>query len=171
MSETQRDISQQRKLTVKDLGNPKKVDADTPRLILGTIIGRIISIKDIVDAKGEAFPALVGTFEGEPADPGKDIVRANLLFLPSGFQEPLIAAYRELQGDDPKKEVSVEFAYEVASVTASNAQGYSYAFRPIFQQAAQDPLLALRGEVKRIVAVKQAAAIAGPAKAPKDKAA
>ena len=153
-TETKRETLMKPKLTVKDLGNPRGVDDKMPDKVLGTIIGRATGIKMVVDAKGEAFEAIIGMFEGTPHDPAENIITSSKLFLPGGFHE-VITGQLKTEG------VSlVSFAFEVHSVKATNAIGYSYAFRPIVAPAATDEL----AELRKGVADAQAKRIAAPGK-------
>lgn len=130
------------KLTVKDLGNPRVVDDEHPRIILGTIIGIATGTKVKVDSKGEAFEAIVGQFEGTSAD-GKKVVSAAMLYLPGGFHETIT---QQFAGENPPKRI--DFAFEVAAVVAKNPIGYSYAFRPLIEAAPSEPMAALRKMVE-----------------------
>lgn len=129
-------IMEKPKLTVKDLGNPKLVTSDNPRVILGKIIGSVTKVKNKVDAKGEVFQALVGTFEGV-SEASKNVIRSGVLYLPGGFHDAIVETIEA--GAD-----RVDFAYEIAAVHASNPIGYSYAMRPLFKPSADDPLSRMR---------------------------
>ena len=144
------DVLKKPKLTVKDLGNPKLVSAETPRVILGTIIGTATGTKSKVDAKGEVFMAIVGTFEGIAAKDGQRI-QSGVLYLPGGFHDEILAQLSQEGVSD------VVFAFEVSAHTASNPIGYSYAMRNLLPAMPDDPLARVRALMDKRLAEKQAA--------------
>lgn len=144
MSETQTQatggVTEKRKLTVRDLGNPKKVTVlpdgqDT--LMLGTIIGRITGTVLLKSPDGDEFEAFKGTFEGVSNDTG-EIINAGILTLPAGFHDKLMT---EFKMPDVKE---IQFAYGVGCVKAKNPQGYSWAFKPLLEAQPTDALSELR---------------------------
>ena len=138
---TERETETKSKMVIKDLGNPKLVDEKNPRVILGTIFGRVTGTK-VTEIRGETFIGLTGAFEGVPENPEWPIVQSGVCYLPGGFQEPIL----EAMGPDGKG--VVEFAYECAAVHANNPIGYSYAFKPLLKRTgATDPLAAMKAEV------------------------
>lgn len=154
--------SQMSKLTVKDLGNPRKVTEENPTNILGTIVGVATGIKIKVDAAGQAFEAITGMFEGTRADNG-NVVESGLLYLPGGFHEAITEQLKQ------EGTTAVRFAYSVASVHAKNPIGYSYAFKPLLKTARHSPLEALRIEAGLAEAADHDADTAGqPGPLPKE---
>jgi hypothetical protein len=143
------DVLKKPKLTVKDLGNPKLVTSDNPKLILGKILGTATGTKEKVDNKGEVFIAIVGSFEGIRGEDGQRI-QSGVLYLPSGFHDEIVAQLKSPDVSD------VVFAFEVMAHTASNAIGYSYAMRNLLPAMPDDPLERVRALMAERVAQKLA---------------
>lgn len=132
------EISETSKLTVKNLGNPKRAAVDEKEVVLGTIFGRATGTKMKMDGAGNAHEAIVGTFEGRSAD-GKNVTRAAMLYLPGGLHEGIVERLKAMNG------APAEFAVEVKAVPAQNPAGYSYAMRSLVPlTVADDPLAAIR---------------------------
>lgn len=132
------EISETSKLTVKQLGNPKRASVDNTDVVLGTIFGRATGMKVKVDGAGNAHEAIVGTFEGRSAD-GKTIVRSAMLYLPGGLHESIVERIKEMNG------APAEFAVEIKAMPAANPAGYSYGMRSLVPMTAtSDPLAAIR---------------------------
>jgi hypothetical protein len=129
------------KLTVKVLGNPKRLlglPDSVQRLHLGDLLGTATGVARKSDAKGDVFEALEGVFEGISAESG-EVYRSGLLYLPGGFQEAIAS---ELKRDSTS---AVSFAYQVFVERSTNAIGYSYAMRPgDMGESAKDPFAAQR---------------------------
>jgi hypothetical protein len=151
------DVLKKPKLTVKDLGNPKLVTSDNPKLILGKILGTATGTKEKVDNKGEVFIAIVGSFEGIRGEDGQRI-QSGVLYLPSGFHDEIVAQLKSPDVSD------VVFAFEVMAHTASNAIGYSYAMRNLLPAMPDDPLERVRALMAERVAQKQTQIEASKAK-------
>lgn len=132
------DISETSKLTVKQLGNPKRASVDNVDVVLGVIFGRATGTKVKLDGAGNAHEAILGQFEGRSAD-GKTVVRSAMLYLPSGLHEGIVEKLKAMDG------APAEFAVEIKAMPASNPAGYSYGMRNLVQMSvADDPLAAIR---------------------------
>lgn len=120
------------------------------RKLIGTIIGQASGTKDVKAPNGDVFSALRGRFEATNADTG-EITVGGICYLPSGFHDMVEEQIKAL-GDDPG---TVEFAYRVWSVTATNPQKFSYAFEPMLKPRGADAL----AELRALVALKKPAQI------------
>lgn len=154
------------KLVMKDLGNPKRAaaleDGDETSIFLGTIVGMAVGISTRTNDTGEVFEGLKGEFRGIPADENKPIVESGILYLHPGMFERVAVQFR---GDNPARQVG--FALEIYTKKANNKAGYEYAFRPIREAEAVDPLAPLM----EMVAAAQPAQIEDKRKNKKEKAA
>ena len=132
---TQRSI--RGKLVLKDLGNPDAIKAmasDIKRLVLGQLIGMASGFVERTDPKtGEQFEGLSGLFRSVPADKSEDELESGVLFIPDAFHNVIASKLREVLKADPS--ASVNFAFEVASIRASNPQGRSWDFKPLWDEA------------------------------------
>lgn len=147
------------KVVAKDAGNPKKIvnlPENENQMLLGTVIGIADGIKISKAADGMTeHKGLKGQFEVTPADPAADIVRSGVAFLGESFQADIVKLLEDENGPD-----SVSFGFEIYVVRATNAAGYSWAYRPLMAASEADPLAALRNQI-----IKPAVAqIAAPAK-------
>ncbi len=145
------------KIVFKDLGIPALVkDHDKNELLLGTIIGRADGIKESKAAdQMTVFKGLKGTFEAVPADPAKDTIRSGVIFLGDAFQADILSLLETEGGPD-----SVDFAFEIYAVKATNAAGYSWAMKPLLKASEADPL----ANIRALMAQNKPAEIAAPKK-------
>lgn len=141
------------KLVLKDLGEPamvKTMEGANAKYVLGTIYGIASAVKRRADKADptKMHESLAGSFEGVPADPKLDTVSSGTLYLPEGIQNMIST---KLEGENAAN--SVQFAFEICTVKATNAAGYAWAVTPIIKAEEGDPLDAMR---TAIAAQKQA---------------
>lgn len=137
------------KMSVKGLGcNPRKVTAmDKPadgsqaKLPLCRIFGLASGVKHGEDKSGNVWTAIAGDFEGVNLQDGK-VYRSGKLFLPGGIQE--IIEVPLVQAESQDKQLTVEFAFEIAAVQADNPIGYSYVATSLMKPAEADNLSRIR---------------------------
>lgn len=134
------------KVVAKDAGNPKKI-VNLPegenQMLLGTVIGIADGIKISKAADGMTeHKGLKGQFEVTPADATLDVVRSGVAFLGESFQADIVKLLEAEDGPD-----SVSFGFEIYVVKATNAAGYSWAYRPLMAASEADPLAALRNQL------------------------
>ena len=135
------------KMSVKALGcNPRvaasKEENDTTPVVLCTIFGMANAVKSGEDNTGKMWTALSGQFEGVNLQSGNgETFQSGKLFLPSGIQEVIEAAVKEL-GESGGE--SVAFALEIRAVRSSNPIGYSYQAASLVPAKASDALATLR---------------------------
>jgi hypothetical protein len=132
------------KLTAKALGNPKL--GSEQRHFLGTIRGIATGAKVKMDQAGNAYEAILGSFEGVR---GKDgvILTSAMLYLPGGIHEMIAEPVkRATTGEDGKTPVmgSLTFSIDLYTVPAPNAAGYSYEAVSNIPIAKSDPFAELR---------------------------
>lgn len=141
-----RNVVVKSKIVAKDCGEPKKIvnlPETEKQMLLGTIIGTADGIKISKAADGMTeHKGLRGMFEATPADPEKDIVRSGVAFIGEAFQADIVKMLEDENGPE-----SVSFAFEVYVVRATNAAGYSWAYRPLLKAEEADPLAALRSKI------------------------
>ena len=164
------EILNKAKLTIKDLGSPKNPPEDGSLKKLGRIVGIVSKTKTVVDARGQAFTALVGQFAGVTAD-GSTMIRSGVVYLPGGFQDEILSAWMEANKPDENgvqpPASSVKFAYDAFSRAATNPIGYEYIFRSLMPPAKLDPIADLIGG-NQIAALASSPAIAPPAETPEE---
>ena len=162
-------ISQRGKLVLKDLGNPDAIKSqpDTVRrLVLGTLIGIADGFQERTNPKdGEVMEGLIGQFRSIPADPEADQLESGVLFIPDAFHNLIAATLRKAKETDANAKVN--FAFEVASIRATNPQGRSWDFKPLIENETENPLDAFIGVIGRpqIKDGRRVLAIAAPASA------
>ena len=163
-------ISQRSKLVLKDLGNPDEIKSHPEtvrRLVLGTLIGKADGFVQRANPKdGEIMEGLSGMFRSIPAKPDADQLESGVLFIPDAFHNLIASTLRKQQTDDPN--ATVDFAFEVASIRATNAQGRSWDFKPLIEQKADNPLdrlVSAIGGVKEVDG-RRVLMIAAPVKEP-----
>lgn len=144
------------KLVIKHLGDPAKFMALMPdnqqEGILGWIYGAVSAIKRGRNPDQMTFHNyLVGTFEATPSDKTKEIAKSGKCILREELQTPIEEFYSvtdektgEVITDAKRKGNAVEFGFEVHLIRSTNASKYTYAFKPIQQAQAADPLANLR---------------------------
>jgi hypothetical protein len=151
------------KLAPKNLGNPKVAaafdDGDQTVHPLGRIIGRASKVSRKPDPKDpdKLYVSLVGQFEGTPFDDDRPIIRSGVCYLPPGVHEEVVEAVEEMhriwRDENPDSKLGpvgvVEFAFDIGTIKATNAAGYSYACTPVKTKAKEiDPFAQLRGDLK-----------------------
>lgn len=150
-----RSISLRNKLRPADIGNPKAIAA-LPENVLQLVLGRMVGVVNGVKTgtmpdKMTTYTALTGTFRGIPSDTERDIISSGVCFMPPNIQSMIEDQFEdELNSDGEviKEGIrSLEFGYEVSVVRSNNPQGYSWAFRPLIEPAASDPLAALMAKI------------------------
>lgn len=141
------------KLVMKDLDEPAKVKGlpvGVQEFNLGRVVGRARSVITRNMPNGDTFYGLSGDFKGTPTAEDRDIVRSGILYLPNGVFELVADQLRDPATGEVHEDVSeVAFIYDVKSVKATNAAGYSWAFVPVLEPAADDPLAQLEAQVAR----------------------
>lgn len=154
--------SQRTKITLKDIGEPALVKTLPPaehQYVLGTLIGIASKFVERNSPDGQdKFEGLGGTFRVIPADPQRDELESGILFIPDAFHNMIASVLRKGQDNDPNFEV--KFAFEVSSVKANNAAGYSWDFKPMIENAAENPLdnfIETAGIMKQVGKTTQAA--------------
>lgn len=129
--------TEQSKLTHHAWASPaQKKDAPAKREI-GTVIGRATDIKVIKMPNGDTYSGLRGSFEATNAETG-EVTTAGICYLPSGFHDGVLSKLEQ------EGVASVDFAYRVYSIPASNPQGFSYAMEPLLPATESDELSTLR---------------------------
>lgn len=133
----ERPVESKSKIVMKILGNPKGGAVIEPgkQHYLGRVYGKATGISERADPTGNVYKGLKGTFQGEPADITKPIIRSALIYLPRGFFE---IVETQFEGDNPAAEVS--FAFDVYTQPADNAAGYEYSLSHVIKPDAKDPL-------------------------------
>jgi hypothetical protein len=135
------------KLTVKIDADPTLVAAEeSGRLWLCDIFGRAVGLKQGEDKRtSNIWTALTGKFEAFFPTTGKTY-QAGKLFLPNGIQDVVEAAVGVMPKDDPM--ASVDFAFRIFAVRATNAVKYSYQAQPLIDMDTNDGLADIRAAVE-----------------------
>jgi len=124
------------KLVLKDLGNPDAIKTQPEnirRLVLGRLVGIAEGFVERTDPKtSEKFEGLAGIFRSIPADSSEDELESGVLFIPDAFHTLIASQLRDAQKNDPSARIN--FAFEVAAIRASNPQGRSWDFKPLWEQ-------------------------------------
>jgi hypothetical protein len=142
-----RSTTMKAKLVPKDLGNPKRVTTlpeGQNKVVLGTIIGIASDIFTRTDPQQNTYEGLKGSFEGVSSDDTQDIIQSGVLYLPTGMHEMIADVIKQVDDKGERTVASVQFAFEVAAVKASNPQGYSWAIKKLVDETEADPLKELR---------------------------
>lgn len=144
------------KMSIKSIGcNPKaasaKNEADKTPVVLCVIFGNAVDAKTWEDNRiGRVCSCLIGDFGGINLQQGTpeygQSFRSGKLFLPDGIYETVETA---VLGDGSKDPNSVEFAFELQAVRATNPIGYSYQAIPRIRPVAEDPLARIRAMVSQ----------------------
>lgn len=133
----------------------KVLTADAP-IDLMTVYGVAVGTKSGTSNYGD-WTALVGEFEAVNAETG-EVSQANQLFLPEIALIPLRVALERAQ--------SVRFAIKLQARAATNSKPggvpYEYTFDSVLPPAEDDPMQALREQVKAL-------ALPAPTASPSDK--
>lgn len=116
------------------------VDASTAPIFICRIIGLCRGQEVIKTTFGDSLK-FKGEFRGWGAD-GEESM-APVAYLPSPFDELLSQQINDLQGDDGKKAVTVEFGLDVFAIADKGTVGYKFIVKPLIEAAASDPLAAL----------------------------
>lgn len=136
------------KLSVRSLGDPRKVIVNAPenetRWLHGTIIGEASGISKRTSPDGEKIhEGLAGVFEAIPTDAANEAQTSGVLYLPEGMAENFIKPFR---GDNALS--AMQLAIEVYVVRAKNPQGYSWELKPLLaEEGGHDPLVALKAKL------------------------
>lgn len=163
-------LSQRTKIVTKDLGDPslvKTLPEAEKRYFLGTLVGIVSGFVERANPKdpAEKFEGLSGQFRSIPSDDKRDELESGVCFLPDAFHNMIAAPFRKMAEAD--KNAQLRFAFEIYSIRANNAAGYSWEFKPKIEAAGGNPLdelVADLGEVK-LVNGKKMLALAAPDKA------
>lgn len=116
------------------------VDASAAPIFICRIIGLCRGQEVIKTTFGDSLK-FKGEFRGWGAD-GEESM-APVAYLPSPFDELLSQQINDLQGDDGKKAVTVEFGLDVFAIADKGTVGYKFIVKPLIEAAASDPLAAL----------------------------
>jgi hypothetical protein len=161
------DESYKSKITIKDIGcDPKKVaTAESGNHPLARIYGVVhdVTAKESKTIAGNIEVAFIGEFEAINLEDGR-VFRSGRLYLPKGISEVMEKTFAGIKSSD--KNATVEFAFEIASVKASNPIGYSYEAKALRKATQVDALADLRNTMKSLPAVAVAKAL--PAGKPVD---
>jgi hypothetical protein len=151
------DIRVVAKLSVKTGANPKKVaTAPGGRLHLCDMLGRVKTLvtKEDTSATGLST-ALVGKFDAYYPLTNTRYQSARC-YLPGGIQEVIEALVKSIPEGD--RLASVDFAFRIFAVEATNAVGYTYEALPLINLSSNDGLDDIRKLVgKRYARERQAA--------------
>lgn len=131
------------KITVKELLSPRDPPPDGAPKVLGMIFGVATGTKLVKMPNGDVFTGLVGMFGAVPE--GKDgeiLIRSGACYLPTSFQDELIATLNSAEGQQ------VRFAYRVMSQHSTSPAGYQYAAINLMAPATTDPLTAMLAGIK-----------------------
>lgn len=148
-NESKSEVAIVAKLSIKAVGcDPKQVHNEEytkkhgGKSPLTRMYGRATGLK-YVDNKstGTIDTKFTGTFEAVNLQNG-NLFRSGVLYLPKGVSEMLESAVNSANKDDAAG--SVDFAFEIRSVKASNPIGYSYEAVPLIKPAEADELEQLR---------------------------
>lgn len=136
------------KLVLKDIGNPKGIlspDFKGEKFVLGMLIGIATGVQRRANKTDptKMDEALIGTFEGRPADAKGTVIQSGKCYLPEGMFN-MIAT--KLEGENAAD--SVQFGIEVAVIKATNPAGYTWTFTPKVKVSEADPLAGLRDQLK-----------------------
>ena len=135
------------KLTVKTGGDPRKV-ASMPggRMWLCDLFGRGLSLQTKTDKRTDnTWTAIQGKFEAFYPETGKTY-QSGKLFLPGGIQEVIEAAVMQLPQDDQM--ASIDFAFRIFAVKATNPIGYTYEAEAFFDMNSNDGLCDIRKSIE-----------------------
>lgn len=155
------------KLSIKALGCDPRLPSGGTSKILCRIYGAAQGLKMGEDKNtGNVWTALQGRFEGVNCEQGNEdfgkTLRSGKLFLPSGIQDVIEGAIREIENSKDVLDANVVFGLEIRSVKAANRIGYSYEAKNLLPAKQVDPLAQMReaieqkaGPVKAIAAPKQ----------------
>lgn len=152
------------KLTLRDVGSPElvktltaeQIHANGGKYILGYLSGKATGFikrtnpKDNVEMEG-----LAGSFWCMPADASREELESGILFIPDAFHNLVADALHQAQEKD--EHASVEFAFEVSSIPAKNAAGYSWDVKPVLKFSGVHVLSDTMAKVRQIAAQKQKA--------------
>lgn len=134
----QREIKSTGKITIKSLGDARKVAKDLSKdkseVFYGAIFG--IANKTVERASTDGMSTdeyLSGTFEAVPAMLERPVFQSNMCIMPEALQEPIAV----LVGNG-----AAQFRYDVYLVMAGD--GWQFDFRPTVAPANSDPLADLR---------------------------
>lgn len=160
-------LSQRTKIVTKDLGDPSVIKLqpeNVKKLMLGTIVGIVTGFCERGNPKdpSEKFEGLVGNFRSIPVDEKREELESGVCFLPDAFHNMLSVPFKKMLETD--KNATLEFAFEISAIRATNPQGYSWEFRPKSEPVSGNPIdqmLARLGEVK-VIEGKKMLAIAAP---------
>ena len=133
------------KVTVKELLSPRDPPPDGTPKILGIIFGAATGTKLVKMPNGDVFTGLVGMFGAVPeGKEGEILIRSGACYLPTSFQDELIATLNSAEGQQ------VRFAYRVMSQHSTSPAGYQYAAINLMPPAATDPLTAMLAGIPAI---------------------
>lgn len=144
-------------LTVKSMGDPRKVAAnmehDGMLGLLGTIVGIVTGINTRTNDKdGTTYEGLVGAFAGIATDPQRPEVTSKICYLPDAVHEPIANTFKKAREKDDV--ANVRFALE-CGVRKGGIAGFSWEFKPLISDGAEefDPLAEIRAAVKNKTAL------------------
>lgn len=143
------------KMTVKGVGaNPAKAKADNQKTPLCRIYGTASGVVHKVDNRGEPITGITGNFEGVNLETG-EVYKSGVLYLPGGIHEMLLNAVDQGEDDDKGKPVynSVNFAFDISAVPATNPIGYSYEASQLIEATTADPMAEIRGALPDLPAL------------------
>lgn len=148
------------KLRPKSLGNPKVAagfsDAEMGEQKihpLGIIMGRCGSVKKGTDPKDDSnvYFALLGAFEGVPADPALPIIKSGVCYLPGGVHEMIVESVQGLA--ETERGGVIEFAMKLGTKRDTNQAGYSYVVERVGELTEVDPLAQMKSDMGQLLAL------------------
>lgn len=140
----------------------KKDEGDSEVVVLGTIIGYARGLSYRTNTQDPTTPAiaLIGYFEGIPADPEMPLFKCNALFLPRTVHDAVVAAVRGEGSASPPQmpkrgqkfdvvgtEVPIAFEISAKKSKVAGGAGYEFITRSMKEIAGADPLATLRAEL------------------------
>lgn len=143
------------KMTVKGVGaNPSKAKAENRKVPLARIFGTAAGVVHKVDNRGEPITGITGNFEGVNLETG-EVYSSGVLYLPGGIHEMLLNAVDQGEEDAKGKPTynSVQFAFDISAVPATNPIGYSYEATQLIEASKADPMAELRASLPAMPAL------------------
>ena len=136
------DVKTKAALKLADFGNLREAAkaGAGKRVHLATLIMAATGIIQRTGPTGDAFYGLKGSVEATYAD--GTVITADAVYLPPALLDDIRA---KLEADDAPR--SIEFAFDVGAVKATDGDHYNWDFGPKVKPRAGDPLAQLRSLV------------------------
>lgn len=119
------------------------------KIAIARFYGKVSDVKQQINKDtGEAWTFLQGNFEGVNMQTGL-VLRSGKLYLPKGVMEVMETAVAALKAEEnPNKNASISFGFEIRAIKATNKAGYSYEAASLKQPSEEDELKAIRELVR-----------------------